>query len=233
LRARLAQPGSGSTWRIGLELADDFPAGRHEEALTILTDDPDYAELRVRVTVVKRTPRDVSVHPAEVRFVAAAQGAIPSRIVLVRGDDERAVVIDDVVVDHPAISVHGGLEAGRIFRFNPDDFDVGAKILDVGGDPSRQTTTAHRDKHGMQRPGVLAQDFHADGTLAGDHVGIIIGMHKYVAMLFHQHAGVHRRLVEGITVQHHLATQIAYGADLDLGGSLRHDDDRLDAQPGR
>lgn len=100
-------------WKIALELSDDFPAGRHEEVVSIYTDDADYAELRVRVTVVKREPRDVSLHPRDARFEAGRTGAIPSRIVLVRSSDDRAVSIDDVVADHPAVTCKWAMGPGK------------------------------------------------------------------------------------------------------------------------
>ena len=63
-----------------------------------------------------------------------------------------------------------------IHRLDADDLDLRAQALDVGGDAGDQPAAADRHEDRIDRRLVLAQDFHADGALAGDHVRIVVGM---------------------------------------------------------
>ncbi len=107
LRAHLGEPGRDAEghWarRIKVEVGSDYPEGRRDEVLSIVTDDPMYRELRVPVTVVKRPRQRVTASPAEVVFRAAAGQPVPSQTVRVRDADNRAVVVDRVEADDPAL----------------------------------------------------------------------------------------------------------------------------------
>lgn len=108
LQPRLAEPAQDlqGHWQrqIRLEVADDYPEGRHDEVLALYTDDPDYPELKVPVTILKRLPQRFSATPAEVSLTAPAGQPIPSRIVLIRDKDNESVTVDRVVADDPAIA---------------------------------------------------------------------------------------------------------------------------------
>jgi hypothetical protein len=88
---------------IRVEVGADCPEGRHEDVLRILTDDPTYRELDVPVTVVKRSPHAVRAQPETVELSAPAGQPLPSRIVLMSSADGRAVVVEGVEADNPAI----------------------------------------------------------------------------------------------------------------------------------
>ena len=90
--------------RISLEVAADYPEGRHDEAVDILTDDPTYRELKVPVTIVKRSRQQLTALPEKVSLQVPPQGAIPSRIVLIRASSEGSVVVDRITADDPAIT---------------------------------------------------------------------------------------------------------------------------------
>src|SRR5262249_50816683 len=89
--ARLtAQPGqpakdSQGHWscKVHLQVAEDYPEGRREEAVSIYTSDPAYPELHVPVTVIKRPRQLLSAAPAQVQLTAPAGQAVPSRLVLI------------------------------------------------------------------------------------------------------------------------------------------------------
>ena len=55
--------------------------------------------------------------------------------------------------------------------------------------------------------GTLAQDLHADGALAGDHVRIVEGMDERELPLARQHQRMLVGLIVVIAVQHHLAAE--------------------------
>ncbi len=88
---------------VRVEVPADFPEGRHDDVLRILTDDPTYPELDVPVTVVKRSPRSVRALPEAVELSAPPGQPLPSRIVLLASADGQAVVVDRVEADDPAI----------------------------------------------------------------------------------------------------------------------------------
>jgi hypothetical protein len=86
---------------VRLEVLPGFPDGRHEETLQIFTSDAEYPELRVPVTVVKQT-RAVSPSPTQVTMNLLA-GTLPARMVLLRGAEGRAVEVERVECDDPAV----------------------------------------------------------------------------------------------------------------------------------
>jgi hypothetical protein len=88
---------------VGLSLGAGCPAGRHEETVVMRTDDPQYPELTMPVTVVKRAKQAVTASPASVSLAAPAGGAVPSRIVLLRPSGGEAVAVERVEADHPAV----------------------------------------------------------------------------------------------------------------------------------
>jgi hypothetical protein len=88
---------------LRLEAADDYPEGRHDESLQILTDDPAYPELRVPVTVVKRSKRGVTATPAEVAIEALDGRPAPSFTVRLRSADDQPVLVDRVEISEPAL----------------------------------------------------------------------------------------------------------------------------------
>jgi hypothetical protein len=91
-------------YRIGLELAADYPEGRHEEMLDILTDDPGYPDLRVPLTIVKRGRRRLSAAPDPVPLPLGPAREAPTRLVLVRDSAGEPVTIDRVDADDPAVT---------------------------------------------------------------------------------------------------------------------------------
>jgi hypothetical protein len=88
---------------VGLRVEGTCPNGRYEEVVSLLTDDNTYPELRVPVTVVKRSRQRVSASPASVTIQAAPGQALPSRIVLLRPGGEEAVGVNHVETDDPAV----------------------------------------------------------------------------------------------------------------------------------
>jgi hypothetical protein len=88
---------------VSLEVDADYPEGRHEEVVDILTDDPDYRDLKVPVTVVKRARQRLAASPDQVTLRAPAGQAMPSRLVVVRDGGNEPVVVEGVETDDPAL----------------------------------------------------------------------------------------------------------------------------------
>lgn len=80
------------------------PGSRHEETVSIYTDDPGYREMVVPVSVVPRERQRVVALPPTVRVTASAGQPVPSTIVLLSDRDGESVVVDAVESDHPAVS---------------------------------------------------------------------------------------------------------------------------------
>jgi hypothetical protein len=81
----------------------------------------------------------------------------------------------------------------------------GLHPLDVGRDAGNQATAADTAEDGVDRLGVLAQNLHADGALAGDHFGIIERMHEGQPLALLQFQCVRVRVIVGFAGEHHLA----------------------------
>jgi len=91
--------------RVRLAVAPDCPEGHHEDAVVIATNDPEYPQLRVPVTLVKRPRQRVSSSPRDVSLLAEQGKPSPARIVLIHDSRDEPVSIDTVVADHPALMV--------------------------------------------------------------------------------------------------------------------------------
>src|SRR5262249_39425398 len=52
--------------KVRLQVDNDFPPGRHEEFLAIQTNDPEYPELKVAITVNKRSKQRLTPTPESV-----------------------------------------------------------------------------------------------------------------------------------------------------------------------
>jgi hypothetical protein len=91
-------------YTIRLEVAGDFAEGRHEETLTVGTDDPAYADLNVLVTVVKRPRQRLTALPERVTLFCAERLTEVSQLVRLRDRDNGRVVIERVDADSPAVS---------------------------------------------------------------------------------------------------------------------------------
>lgn len=107
LTARLGEHGRDlqGHWvgKVRLDLAADFPEGRHAETVSIYTSDAGYAELKVPVTIVKRARQRLSAAPALVTLLAPRGQPVPSRIVLIRDANDQQVVVDQITADDPAV----------------------------------------------------------------------------------------------------------------------------------
>jgi hypothetical protein len=107
LRAARGEPARDAEGRtvytIQLDVAPDFPEGRHDETLFIFTNDADFRELKVPVTVFKKLRRSFAVTPESVSVTAAKGQPPPSCLVRLRGPDGDVIEIERVEADHPAI----------------------------------------------------------------------------------------------------------------------------------
>ncbi len=117
-----------------------------------------------------------------------------------------------------------------IDRLNANNPDFGTQPFDIGGYTGNQSATTDGDKNRIYRAGMLTQDFHGDGPLAGDDIGIVIRVHVGQAPAPFQFSCMRGGFVIGITMQHHPGPTSPYRIDLDFRRGDRHDDGCLAAQ---
>jgi hypothetical protein len=92
-----------TTRSISLAVAVDYPDGRHGETLHIYTNDPRYRDIRVPVTVMKHAQQRVVATPSQVELIAPAGQPVPSRIVLVRDNQEQNIHIEQILANDPTV----------------------------------------------------------------------------------------------------------------------------------
>jgi hypothetical protein len=98
-------PGKPTTQSVTLKLSADAPVGHRDEAVVLVTDDPEYPELRVPVRVLKRPAGGVTAAPAEVAVRLAAGQDEVSTLVQLRAADAKPVGVAGAESDHPGVAV--------------------------------------------------------------------------------------------------------------------------------
>jgi len=95
--------GGVSVQKVRLEVPADCPEGRHDVALHLYTDDPEYSDIKVPVTVVKTPHRAVSAAPSRVTMEGDRGRPVPPRLVLLAAADGAPVEVAGVEADDPAV----------------------------------------------------------------------------------------------------------------------------------
>jgi hypothetical protein len=133
---------------VALEVSPEFPEGRHEEVIQIFTSDPEYRELKIPVTIVKRARQIVSASPDTLSIATAANETIPSQLVFLRAVDDQDVVVERVECDSPAVACQTAAGPGhratlkiQIDRAKVTGDAMQGKIRVVLRQPAGQTVT--------------------------------------------------------------------------------------------
>ena len=93
------QPMANGTTKVSLEVSRSaLTAARQEEMLDIYTDDPNYRQLQVPITLLKANRPSVTATPDKLEIIGAS-----SHLVRLRGAGDREVRIDKADADHPAV----------------------------------------------------------------------------------------------------------------------------------
>mgnify|MGYP001197185628 CR=1 FL=1 len=97
------RPGApGAPWTADVTVSADFKPGRHEEYISIGTDDRDYPVLIVPLTINKRAQQRWLVAPVQVHFDA---GSGPRKLVTLRDGQGGTVSVPQVESPPPAVTV--------------------------------------------------------------------------------------------------------------------------------
>ncbi len=136
----------------------------------------------------------------------------------------------------PTARLHAAQHGVGIDRLHPDHLDLRPHRLDVSGHPRDQPAAADGAKHRMNRRLVLAQNFHADGALARDHVRVVEGVDESQPLLVLQRERVGVSVAIAVALQHHVhagAAKSAHRVDFHLRRGGGHHDHRAATQPVR
>jgi hypothetical protein len=92
-------------WTIPIQLSFNGTTldGQHQETINIVTDDPSYPELHVRVLLIKEEHNKITVSPTLVSIRALEGRPLPSRILAIRTSGDEPVEVEGVTTDDPAI----------------------------------------------------------------------------------------------------------------------------------
>jgi hypothetical protein len=121
-------------------------------------------------------------------------------------------------------ALHRAQHRVRIGHLHADHPHLGPHRLDVGRHTGDQPTAANGHEDRIQRALVLAQDLHRHRALAGDHIGIVEGVHEGQALRLLDLQRVLVGIAVAVAVQQHFATQCSHRIDLELGRRDRHHD---------
>ena len=125
------------------------------------------------------------------------------------------------------------VHARRVLGLDADDPDLRVERLHVRRDAGNEPASADRHEYRVERPGVLAQDLHADGALPGDDVGVVERVDERQPPLARYLDRLLVGVVEIVAVQHHLAAEVEHRLDLDVRRGLRHHDHGRNAAAAR
>lgn len=107
LKARLTAAGVNTKGeriqQVHVTVPDDCPPGFHSEVVQLIIDDPAYPELQIPVTISRRVPGEISAVPEHITLRLADGQKAASGLLRLRDPEDRAVVIDKMEADHPAL----------------------------------------------------------------------------------------------------------------------------------
>ncbi len=157
-------------------------------------------------------------------FLADAEGFIPDafhRHAFGKQPDAREI--------HRMTGIQRRLQAGRVFRFHGNDFDLRHQLFDQHRDPCRQPAPTDRNKHPIEM-GILLQQLQRQRALASNHHRMIEGRHPGKALLLRQIDGFGFRFVKIGTVEQHFAAKSAHRIDFNICRCHWHDDQGFQPQ---
>lgn len=121
-------------WKMPFEVSipDDFPSGRHEEKIVILTDEAIYRLLEVPLVINRREANSITALPARADIVGSRDSGVVSRIVLLRSQGDAPVKIKHAKGSHAAITCRwaSGPENLATLKIQVDPALVSEEILD-------------------------------------------------------------------------------------------------------
>ena len=189
-----------------------------------LEDGPGVAE-----HILDRRTRGVGVDPQDLVDVALHES---ERLVTDPTHGGAVTEQSDVVKFDDLTRIDTSGHCVRVLGLDTDDPNAGPERLEVDGDARDQPSAPDGDEDGVDRSGVLTEQFHRNRALAGDHIGIVERMHELEAPLGHQTMGLGLGVAVGLAVQHDLRAAGTNGIDLERWRGDRYNDHRSAAELG-
>ncbi len=90
--------------KVRVMLTQECPSGKHEEALQILSDDPDYREMRISITAVRTDKKRFEVAPGQLTLEANSTSSNASATALIRDYEGQPIEIEQVEAEDPALA---------------------------------------------------------------------------------------------------------------------------------
>jgi hypothetical protein len=97
------------TYNLEVRVNRDCPEGRHAETVTITTDDPDYPEIKLPVTILRQPRGRVTASPARATLVAGG-----SALVQLRDADGQPVQVEAIEAGAPALTTRWAAGPGNV-----------------------------------------------------------------------------------------------------------------------
>ncbi len=127
--SRSKQDGQWTT-PVELEVTRALPDGTHREYLVLYTDDVEYRELKVPVSIIKGVSR-ATVTPSRLRVALSRTKPVAPSVLIVRSPDaSQKVKIKDVLTNHPAVRCQWDSAAKTVTKVR---LTVDPKQLTSGG----------------------------------------------------------------------------------------------------
>src|SRR5262249_59329 len=89
--------------QVRVTVLESCPPGHFMEPIILLTDDPEYRELRVPLVVTRKVPGQAVAVPEQLDLRLARGQSAASGLIRLRAPDEKAVVVARIETDHPAL----------------------------------------------------------------------------------------------------------------------------------
>ena len=112
-------------------------------------------------------------------------------------------------------------QAGRIFRFNGDHFDLRHQLFDEHRHACRQSTAANRHEYAVEMR-ILLEQFQRQRALPGNHHRMIERRNPGKALLLRQLDSFCFRFIKVRAVQQHFPAKPTHRVHFDIGGRQRH-----------
>lgn len=114
LKDRIALPVQGIAQTIAVSLSPDYPVGHRDETIVLLTNDPEYAELRIPVRILKRAASEVAAAPQRVVLNFGKEQKELSTLVQLRRNDGKMLEIASAESDHPGVTLKWSKGVGAV-----------------------------------------------------------------------------------------------------------------------
>jgi hypothetical protein len=111
---RVDVAGGAHTQTVSVKLSEGAPPGHRDEAIVLVTDDPDYPELRVPVRVLKRVAGAAIATPETVSLRFGGDQSEVSTPVQIRSADGKPFSIASAESDHPGVTVKCSMGVGAV-----------------------------------------------------------------------------------------------------------------------